>query len=94
MIRGRHRGLPVAIDRAVLLPAEFQRRDEYEYVDDTSQHQNQASDTPYANGDTTNEKRNDDDTSEWPRHLSAGRRITEEIFVEDSRRRSAEEDFR
>ena len=23
MIRGRHRGLPVAIDRAVMLPAEF-----------------------------------------------------------------------
>lgn len=23
MIRGRHRGLPVAIDRAVLLPSEF-----------------------------------------------------------------------
>lgn len=25
MIRGRHRGLPVAIDRAVMLPSEFQR---------------------------------------------------------------------
>lgn len=25
MIRGRHRGLPVAIDRAVMLPAEFQK---------------------------------------------------------------------
>jgi hypothetical protein len=25
MIRGRHRGLPVAIDRAVLLPFEFQQ---------------------------------------------------------------------
>lgn len=24
MIRGRHRGLPVAIDRAVLLPSEFE----------------------------------------------------------------------
>lgn len=26
MIRGRHRGLPVALDRAVLLPHEFEKR--------------------------------------------------------------------
>ena len=25
MIRGRHRGLPVAIDRAVILPSEFEK---------------------------------------------------------------------
>ncbi|THV06206.1 hypothetical protein K435DRAFT_773402 [Dendrothele bispora CBS 962.96] len=30
MIRGRHRGLPVAIDRAVMLPMEFERHDESE----------------------------------------------------------------
>ena len=28
MIRGRHRGLPAAIDRAVMLPAELQKTDE------------------------------------------------------------------
>ncbi|KAJ3914684.1 cation transport protein-domain-containing protein [Lentinula edodes] len=28
MLRGRHRGLPVAIDRAVMLPSEYQRHDE------------------------------------------------------------------
>lgn len=28
MIRGRHRGLPVALDRAVLLPHEFERRED------------------------------------------------------------------
>lgn len=28
MIRGRHRGLPVAIDRAVLIPPEFSRDDD------------------------------------------------------------------
>jgi hypothetical protein len=27
MIRGRHRGLPVAIDRAVMLPKEFKKTD-------------------------------------------------------------------
>jgi Trk-type K+ transport system membrane component len=27
MIRGRHRGLPVAIDRAVMLPNEFEHED-------------------------------------------------------------------
>ncbi|KZV78550.1 TrkH-domain-containing protein, partial [Exidia glandulosa HHB12029] len=38
MIRGRHRGLPVAIDRAVLLPSEFKKQepqplDDEPYVD-------------------------------------------------------------
>ncbi|KAH7909367.1 cation transport protein-domain-containing protein [Hygrophoropsis aurantiaca] len=28
MLRGRHRGLPVAIDRAVMLPAEFKKQDD------------------------------------------------------------------
>lgn len=28
MIRGRHRGLPVALDRAVLLPHEFEKRED------------------------------------------------------------------
>lgn len=28
MLRGRHRGLPVAIDRAVMLPNEFEKEDE------------------------------------------------------------------
>ena len=28
MIRGRHRGLPAAIDRAVMLPAELQQTDD------------------------------------------------------------------
>lgn len=37
MLRGRHRGLPVAIDRAVLLPDEFQKTDE-DIADDRSQH--------------------------------------------------------
>lgn len=32
MIRGRHRGLPVAIDRAILLPGEFERDPEDEYT--------------------------------------------------------------
>lgn len=28
MIRGRHRGLPVAIDRAIVLPYEFERAED------------------------------------------------------------------
>lgn len=28
LIRGRHRGLPVAIDRAIVLPAEFKDREQ------------------------------------------------------------------
>ncbi|KZT28729.1 TrkH-domain-containing protein [Neolentinus lepideus HHB14362 ss-1] len=33
MLRGRHRGLPVALDRAVLLPSEFRPREERQEVD-------------------------------------------------------------
>jgi hypothetical protein len=29
LIRGRHRGLPVAIDRAILLPAELKEREQH-----------------------------------------------------------------
>ena len=39
MIRGRHRGLPVAIDRAVVLPYEFKVKN------DKSDHNNAGSDT-------------------------------------------------
>lgn len=35
MLRGRHRGLPVAIDRAVLLPSEYKKKDG-NGVDDTT----------------------------------------------------------
>jgi len=34
MIRGRHRGLPVAIDRAVMLPHEFTKHPEQPLPDD------------------------------------------------------------
>ncbi|KAJ3737528.1 cation transport protein-domain-containing protein [Lentinula guzmanii] len=42
MIRGRHRGLPVAIDRAVMLPSEYQRHDEIN-AETTSQYINRSS---------------------------------------------------
>ena len=34
MLRGRHRGLPVAIDRAVLLPSEYKQYDDCDDKDD------------------------------------------------------------
>ena len=34
MLRGRHRGLPVAIDRAVLLPSEYKQYDDCDDCDD------------------------------------------------------------
>lgn len=33
MLRGRHRGLPVAIDRAVILPFEFRNNDNFDHHD-------------------------------------------------------------
>ncbi|KAF5393461.1 hypothetical protein D9757_000476 [Collybiopsis confluens] len=37
MLRGKHRGLPVAIDRAVMLPSEYRRHDERD-AEEASQH--------------------------------------------------------
>ncbi|KAJ3861901.1 cation transport protein-domain-containing protein [Lentinula novae-zelandiae] len=42
MLRGRHRGLPVAIDRAVMLPSEYQRHDEIS-AETTGQYINRSS---------------------------------------------------
>jgi len=38
MLRGRHRGLPIAIDRAILLPSEFGKTDEARHDDRRSIH--------------------------------------------------------
>ena len=44
MLRGRHRGLPVAIDRAVMLPSEFTKEDD-EHLDSRSHHSYTRNDT-------------------------------------------------
>lgn len=62
MLRGRHRGLPVAIDRAVMLPKEFQQSQEVfddaprEDFDAGQTARNRSSPSPYS--DSLNEKRN------------------------------------
>lgn len=61
MLRGRHRGLPVAIDRAVMLPKEFQQSQEAfddaprEEFDAGQTARNRSSPSPYS--DSLNEKR-------------------------------------
>lgn len=68
MIRGRHRGLPVAIDRAVVLPFEFERmqddpdpppgideRQSSGYSDDAISHPVEGSTDDVAHGQTTAE---------------------------------------
>jgi Trk-type K+ transport system membrane component len=44
MIRGRHRGLPMAIDRAVLLPRDFQKNlgEEFEEWEQEQEQEEQA----------------------------------------------------
>jgi hypothetical protein len=82
MIRGRHRGLPVAIDRAVMLPAEFQKPKEDEKPD-LAPHP--------SNGDVLNEKVRRDDSSER-RRRAARRQSSQEVYLEAGRRRNAKED--
>lgn len=51
MLRGRHRGLPVAIDRAVMLPFEFKRDSHPREVDDATTDNQQDQQRP-STGDT------------------------------------------
>ncbi|KAJ7647734.1 cation transport protein-domain-containing protein [Roridomyces roridus] len=80
MIRGRHRGLPVAIDRAVMLPMEFgQKGDE-----DVAEHDNAEE---YDHAGPSGYQRSLD--SEWRLRRNAQRRSSEEIAVADRRRSAA-----
>jgi hypothetical protein len=47
MLRGRHSGLPVAIDRAIVFPTKFSRRESEKLV---TEQLSQAAATPAANG--------------------------------------------
>lgn len=50
MLRGRHRGLPVALDRAVLLPHEFRRDDNVTGYNETPPQNVEEKDTKHALG--------------------------------------------
>ena len=88
MLRGRHRGLPVAIDRAVLLPQEYHKHEDIR--DDASSstrkqaEQSQPPRAPTPSSNTSDEKRSS--LEEGKRHLKS------ELSVQNSRRRSYMED--
>ncbi len=50
MIRGRHRGLPVAIDRAVLLPHEYDDNYVVEDTDEPQSYRRSYASHPTSNG--------------------------------------------
>jgi len=88
MLRGRHRGLPVAIDRAVLLPQEYHKHGDIRDDDSSSTpkqaEQSQAPRAPTPNSNASNEKRSS---------LEDGKRHTKsELSMQNSRRRSYMED--
>lgn len=82
MIRGRHRGLPVAIDRAVMLPMEFNRS-----VDVEEEDGGEGDNLPVSSG---HEKPSED--TEWRQRKNARRRSTEEMSVTDGRKSAANAD--
>jgi len=93
MLRGRHRGLPVAIDRAVLLPAEFQKPED-RYDDQRSSlapGQPTRPRDPTPSSDASNEKRrSSEDSTAYRRRLT--RRDSQELYIDNARRRSYFED--
>ncbi|KAK7472408.1 hypothetical protein VKT23_000522 [Stygiomarasmius scandens] len=72
MLRGRHRGLPVAIDRAVMLPMEFERYDgDEDHEDHEYLHARQFSADSYMNGAVPNES-----ILEKPSDVDNGRHVS------------------
>ena len=59
MIRGRHRGLPVAIDRAIMLPSEFTQKadQELDHHHWANAHRARPDDHTQDNGTTTYSRR-------------------------------------
>ncbi|KAF8633452.1 hypothetical protein AX17_004621 [Amanita inopinata Kibby_2008] len=85
MLRGRHRGLPVAIDRAVMLPNEFPR-DGNDDDDDSGEegpedmyHDQRRSGSQFMNG----QRKEDGTEQQWRRQPSYG--IVEEPIAEETR---------
>lgn len=53
MLRGRHRGLPVAIDRAIMLPTELQKAESIFYDNASAQHHPESGGAhPFRRSDT------------------------------------------
>lgn len=89
MLRGRHRGLPVAIDRAVMLPAEYKKtadiQDDQRSAARPPSSQLPRDPTPV--GDAWSEKMPSEDTPAHRRRM-ATRRASEEFSLDGGRRAS------
>ncbi|KAF7362270.1 Potassium transport protein [Mycena venus] len=83
MIRGRHRGLPVAIDRAVLLPMEFAAPRNSDAEQQTPGEEAKGNDVPII-GSSGHEKSSDD--TERRLRRSVQRQSNEELTIAERRR--------
>ncbi len=86
MLRGRHRGLPVAIDRAVMLPSEFGNV-EGQSEDGQSERHNSTTGVGH-NGEVYHEKRSPQDAllrRSWRSDsVDSGRQRTSRVIEPDS----------
>ncbi|CAK5281873.1 unnamed protein product [Mycena citricolor] len=85
MIRGRHRGLPVAIDRAVMLPFEFAGKDAEE---EENRHEHNDED-PREHTFSASSARSRPDDAEWRLRKTAHRQSHEEVNLSAARRNAA-----
>ncbi|KAJ7270035.1 cation transport protein-domain-containing protein [Mycena haematopus] len=88
MIRGRHRGLPVAIDRAVMLPMEFAPPRNFDAEPNVTEEENSLN--GQANVSSGYDK--SPDNSEWRLRRSAQRESNEELSIAERRRTAAKAD--
>lgn len=95
MLRGRHRGLPVAIDRAVMLPAEYRRQAETSTYDDQGSSFARPASNHFTQGreatplrESSAEKRIPEEDTEMHRRRVARRNSSREQSLENGRRMS------
>lgn len=82
MLRGRHRGLPVAIDRAVMLPFEFRDQAEEDITEEAGIERQMSTTELAQNGEIYHEKGPQERRS-WRSGSSDSRRRTSRIYDTD-----------
>ncbi|KAF7351098.1 Potassium transport protein [Mycena sanguinolenta] len=92
MIRGRHRGLPVAIDRAVMLPMEFAPPSDSDAQKPTAVEEDNAISNGQAPGKASSGYDKSSDDAEWRLRRNARKQSNEELSIAERRKTAAKAD--
>ncbi|KAF7351072.1 Potassium transport protein [Mycena sanguinolenta] len=92
MIRGRHRGLPIAIDRAVMLPMEFAPPSDSDAQQPTAVEEDHGISNRQAPGNASSGYDKSSDDAEWWLRRNARKQSNEELSIAERRKTAAKAD--